>query len=79
MNTYEFLNGGYDVKINRQDLPYPWVNFLTNSRLSAMVSQAGGGYLWYKEPTKFRITRYRYNTLPTDTPGFYVYIKKQIL
>lgn len=77
MKTYEFLNGGYDVRINRQDLPYPWVNYLTNTRLTAMVSQAGGGFLWYKEPTKFRITRYRYNTLPTDTPGFYVYIKEK--
>ena len=76
-NTYEFLNGGYDLKINRQDLPYPWVNYLTNTRLTAMISQAGGGYLWYKEPTKFRITRYRYNQIPMDTPGFYVYIKEK--
>ncbi len=77
MKTYEFLNNGYDVKINRQDLPYPWVNYLTNTRLTAMVSQAAGGFLWYREPTKFRLTRYRYNTLPTDTPGFYVYIKEK--
>ena len=76
MNTYEFLNGGYDVRINRHDLPYPWVNYLTNTRLTAMVSQAGGGFLWYKDPCKFRITRYRYNQLPTDTPGFYIYIKE---
>lgn len=77
MNTYEFLNNGYDLKINRQDLPYPWVNYLTNTRLSAMISQAGGGYLWFKDPCKFRITRYRYNTLPIDTPGFYIYVKEK--
>ncbi len=77
MKEYEFQNGGYDIKINRLDTPYPWVNFLTNTRLSAMISQAGGGYLWYKDPCRFRLTRYRYNTLPTDTPGFYLYIKEK--
>ncbi len=77
MKPYEFLNNGYDVRINRLDTPYPWVNFLTNTRLSAMISQAGGGYLWYKDPGRYRITRYRYNTIPTDTPGFYVYIKEK--
>ena len=77
MKSYEFLNNGYDLKINRLDTPYPWVNYLTNTRLTAMVSQAGGGFLWFMDPCKFRLTRYRYNQLPTDTPGFYIYIKDE--
>jgi cellobiose phosphorylase len=77
MKNFEFVNNGYDVKINRLDTAYPWVNYLTNTRLTAMISQAGGGFLWYKSPKKFRITRYRYNQTPTDTPGFYVYIKEK--
>ncbi len=77
MKQYEFTNGGYDVRINRMDTPYPWVNYLTNTKLSAMLSQAGGGYLWYKSPHKLRITRYRYYQLPPDTPGFYIYIKEE--
>lgn len=76
MKSFEFLNDGYDIQMNRQDLPYPWVNYLTNTKLSVMISQAGGGYMWYKNPTRLRITRYRYNQLPTDAPGFYVYIKE---
>lgn len=77
MKEYQFENGGYDIRINRLDLPYPWVNYLTNTRLSAMVSQAGGAFLWYLSPVKLRITRYRYHQLPNDAPGFYVYIKEE--
>ncbi len=77
MKDFEFSPDGYEVRIDRMDTPYPWVNYLTNSKLSAMISQAGGGYLWYKAPDRLRITRYRYNQLPTDAPGFYVYIKEQ--
>lgn len=77
MPNYEFIDGGEAIKIYRHDLPYPWVNYLTNTRLSAMVSSSGGGFLWYKAPDKFRITRYRHNQLPADTPGFYVYIRNE--
>lgn len=77
MLPYEFIENGKTLKIDRQDLPYPWVNYLTNTRLSAMVSHAGGGFVWYKAPDKFRLTRYRHNQLPTDTPGFYIYIKEE--
>ncbi len=76
MKDFEFVNGGREVRIDRMDTPYPWVNYLTNTKLSAMISQAGGGFLWYKSPHKLRITRYRYHQLPTDTPGFYIYIKE---
>lgn len=77
MKEYEFINGGNDIRIDRMDLPYPWVNYHTNTRLSAMISHAGGGFLWYLSPVKLRLTRYRYHQLPTDAPGFYVYIREE--
>ena len=77
MKEFEFLNGGADIKIDRMDLPYPWVNYHTNTRLSAMISHAGGGFLWYLSPVKLRLTRYRYHQLPTDAPGFYIYIREE--
>ena len=76
MKNYEFIRDGYEIRIDKQDQPYPWVNYLTNTRLSAMISQAGGGFLWHKNPARLRITRYRYNQLPCDAPGFYLYIKE---
>ena len=77
MKEFEFLNNGADIKIDRMDLPYPWVNYHTNTRLSAMISHAGGGFLWYLSPVKLRLTRYRYHQLPTDAPGFYIYIREE--
>ena len=77
MKEFEFLNSGADIKIDRMDLPYPWVNYHTNTRLSAMISHAGGGFLWYLSPVKLRLTRYRYHQLPTDAPGFYIYIREE--
>jgi cellobiose phosphorylase len=77
MSDYKFKNNGMDIDIKRMDLPYPWVNYLTNTNLSAMISQAGGGFLWHKSPVKLRITRYRYHQAPPDTPGFFVYIKEE--
>ncbi|MBO5882858.1 MAG: hypothetical protein J6Q78_00425 [Clostridia bacterium] len=75
MEYFSFNDKEMSVQMNKLDTPYPWVNYLTNTRLTAMISQAGGGFLWYKVPAKMRITRYRYNQVPSDTPGFYIYIK----
>ena len=55
--------------------PRPWINYLTNRRLSAFISQQGGGLLWYWEPLMRRITRYHYIPAPGDQPGLYLYLK----
>ena len=54
--------------------PKPWTNYLTNRRLSALISHQAGGLVWYKEPLTRRISRYHYIPAPADRPGFYVYI-----
>jgi len=54
--------------------PKPWTNYLTNRRLSALISHQAGGLVWYKEPLTRRISRYHYIPAPADRPGFYVYV-----
>jgi cellobiose phosphorylase len=54
--------------------PTPWINYLFGNKLSAFVSQGAGGMLWYEQPYYGRLTRYRFNGLPLDSPGFYLYI-----
>ncbi len=61
--------------VHRHDTPQPWINYLSNGRLHAFVSQAGGGMLWWRSPLRFRLTRYRAYNLPIDSPGFYLYIR----
>lgn len=77
MSIYTFNDKEKNIKINRTDLPAPWINYLSNGNLHAYVSQVGGGFLWYKDAIDLRISRYRMNHFPIDSPGFYIYIKEE--
>ena len=72
---YSFEDEKRRIRFDRFDLPSPWINYLSNGRMHAFVSQAGGGMAWWLSPMVFRITRYQFYNLPTDTPGFYLYIR----
>ena len=74
---YEFLDEKREIRFDKFDLPSPWINYLSNGRMHAFVSQAGGGMTWWLTPMLFRISRYRFYNLPIDSPGFYVYIRMQ--
>ncbi|MDF2924793.1 MAG: hypothetical protein K0R57_3707 [Paenibacillaceae bacterium] len=77
MNAYRFDDSGRAIHIEKFDLPAPWINYLSNGRLHAFVSQAGGGFAWWKDPVNYRISRYRMHHLPIDSPGFYTYIRRK--
>lgn len=55
--------------------PAPWINYLMGQDLQAFISQGAGGTGWFREPVHGRLTRYRFNGLPVDSPGFYLYIR----
>src|SRR5688572_17743178 len=73
--AYTFDDVRPAITMHRPDLPSPWINYLSNGKLHAFVSQAAGGFLWWKHSSKCRLTRYRMNSLPIDSPGFYIYIR----
>ena len=75
MNPYRFENQNREIVLSRYNMPTPWMNYLSNGTLHAMLSQAGGGVAWYKSPQIWRINHYRFFHLPTDRSGFYTYIK----
>lgn len=75
MNPYRFENQNREIVLSRYNMPTPWMNYLSNGTLHAMISQAGGGVAWYKSPQIWRINHYRFFHLPTDRSGFYTYIK----
>lgn len=70
-----FSDDGREFIITRPDTPAPWVNYISNTRYTGLVTNAGGGYSFYVCPRDSRITRLRYNGLPWDRPGRYVYIR----
>lgn len=74
---YKFIDTDRKIVFDRHDLPQPWINYLSNGRMHAFVSQAGGGMCWWRTTQNYRITRYRFYNMPIDSPGFYVYIRMQ--
>ncbi len=61
--------------ITRPDTPTPWINYLGNGGFGGIISNNAGGLLFDGDPGTRRLTRYRYNNLPMDRPGRYLYIK----
>lgn len=70
-----FSEDNLEYIITRPDTPQPWINYAINGKYHAMISNTGGGYSYYINPRNSRITRRRYNSLPEDRPGRYIYIR----
>ncbi len=63
--------------ITRPDTPTPWINYLGEGRYGGIISNTAGGFSFDRDPRSRRVTRYRYNTIPADQPGRYIYIRDQ--
>ena len=61
--------------IERPDTPLPWINYLGAEQYCALFSNTAGGYSFHIDPKEQRILRYRYDNIPMDRGGRYVYIK----
>jgi len=61
--------------ITRPDTPLPWINYLGCEDYCALMSNTAGGYSFYRDPKERRITRYRYNNVPMDRGGRYLYLR----
>lgn len=61
--------------ITRPDTPLPWINYLGSDSFYGIISNTGGGYCFYQDARLRRLTRYRYNNIPMDSNGRYLYIK----
>ena len=54
--------------------PYPWINYLGSQEFFSLISHQAGGYSFYRDARMRRLTRYRYNNVPTDVGGRYLYV-----
>ncbi len=60
--------------ITRPDTPRPWFNYLMNDSYVAMISHTAGGVSYDTDPRVYRLLRYRFQGVPYDRPGRYVYV-----
>ncbi len=54
--------------------PAPWINYLGSQSFFSLISHQGGGYSFYRDARMRRITRYRYNNIPSDVGGRYFFV-----
>jgi cellobiose phosphorylase len=77
MNKYgHFSQDGSEFIIATPLTPHPWINYLTNSRYCAIISQCAGGYSFYRDCRTDRILRWSPENWHFDRPGRYIYIKE---
>ncbi|MBN2502387.1 MAG: glycosyl transferase [Anaerolineales bacterium] len=61
--------------INQPDTPLPWINYLGCENYFGIISNTAGGYSFYRDARLRRLTRYRYNNVPFDAGGRYLYLR----
>jgi cellobiose phosphorylase len=62
--------------ITNPNTPNPWINYLGHDSFFSLISNTLGGYSFYKDAKLRRLTRYRYNNVPSDISGRFYYIKE---
>jgi len=61
--------------ITQPDTPLPWMNYLGCQAYFGIISNTAGGYSFYHDARLRRISRYRYNQVPFDVGGRYIYLR----
>ena len=61
--------------ITQPDTPTPWINYLGCQSYFGIISNTAGGYSFYRDARLRRLTRYRYNNVPADLGGRYIYLR----
>src|SRR4051812_19219670 len=75
MRFGRFDDEAREYVVERPDTPLPWINYLGSEDFFGLVSNTGGGYAFYRDARLRRLTRYRYNNVPFDLGGRYLYLR----
>jgi cellobiose phosphorylase len=75
MQYGHFDDSAREYVITRPDTPLPWINYLGCQAYFGLISNTAGGYSFYRDARLRRITRYRYNNVPFDLGGRYIYLR----
>ena len=75
MKFGHFDNENREYVITKPNTPLPWINYLGTDEYCALISNTAGGYSFYVDPRDQRILRYRYDNVPFDRGGRYIYIR----
>ena len=75
MRFGHFDDANREYVITSPQTPWPWINYLGTEDFFSLISNTAGGYSFFRDAKFRRLTRYRYNGVPTDAGGRYFYVR----
>ncbi len=57
--------------------PMSWINYLGTSEYCGIISNNASGYAFHQSPRSRRLMRFRFNSIPMDRPGRYIYLRDE--
>lgn len=75
MQFGHFDDEAREYVITRPDTPRSWSNYLGSRLYGGIITQNAGGYSFYKSGGSGRVLRFRFNGVPQDEPGRFVYLR----
>jgi cellobiose phosphorylase len=75
MRYGHFDDDNREYVITQPDTPLPWINYLGSQDFIGIISNTAGGYAFFRDARLRRLTRYRYNNVPADAGGRYLYVR----
>ncbi|MDQ7826294.1 MAG: hypothetical protein RDV48_26060, partial [Candidatus Eremiobacteraeota bacterium] len=73
----EFSPDGKEYIIRQSLLPRPWYNILSNRKYTSFISHTGGGYSFFIDPIRNRLTRWNDHCGSQSSQGRYLFIKDE--
>jgi N,N'-diacetylchitobiose phosphorylase len=74
MQYGHFDDDAHEYVITRPDTPRSWSNYLGSTEYGAIITNNAGGYSFFRSGGMGRFTRLRFNSVPMDQPGRYIYL-----
>jgi N,N'-diacetylchitobiose phosphorylase len=75
MRYGHFDDAAKEYVITRPDTPASWSNYLGSTEYGAVITNNAGGYSFYRSGARGRFLRLRFNSVPMDQPGRYIYVR----
>ena len=78
MQTYGYFDDdAREYVITRPDTPRPWSNYLGSVTFGGVITNNAAGYTFYQSAAQGRLSRYKFNALPGDLNGRFVYLRDE--
>jgi len=73
-----FDDNAKEYVVDRPDTPRSWANYLGSTEYGAIITNNAGGYSFFHSAAQGRFTRLRFDDVPLDQPGRYIYIRDKL-